>query len=110
MRRVSYQSALGADATPPEPTSVYVRLGEEAIVTRRKAARHEVTFDVSKAQRLWLKEAVSLSGEPIDRGAVLRALVDLGMELEIDWSSITKGRELRQAVRESVMVRRRIAE
>lgn len=108
MRRISYQSALGADA--PEPTGVYVRLGDEAIATRRKAARHEVTFEVSKAQRRWLKDAVSLSGEPIDQGAVLRALVDLGMELEIDWTTISKGKGLRQAVRESAMVRRRIAE
>ena len=108
MRRVSYQSVLGADTH--EITGVYVRLGDEAIATRRKAARHEVTFEVSKAQRRWLKDAVSLSGEPIDEGAVLRALVDLGMELEIDWPVIASGKALRAAVRESVMVRRRTAE
>ena len=109
MRRVSYQAALGAGAGA-EATGVYVRLGEEAIVTRRKTARHEVRFDVSKAQRAWLKEAVTLSGEPVDQGAILRALVDLGMELEIDWPTISKGKALRQAVRESAMVRRRIVE
>jgi hypothetical protein len=108
MRRISYQSALGADTH--EITGVYVRLGDEAIATRRKAARHEVTFEVSKAQRRWLKDAVSLSGEPIDQGAVLRTLVDLGMELEIDWTTVSKGKALRQAVRESAMVRRRTAE
>jgi hypothetical protein len=108
MRRVSYQSALGA--TAQETTGVYVRLGEETIATRRKAARDEVRFEISKAQRRWLKDAVSHSGEAIDEGAVLRALVDLGMELEIGWSSISKGKALRQAVRDSAMVRRRIAE
>ncbi len=87
-----------------------MRLGDEAISTRRKAARHEVRVELSKAQRRWLKGAVRDSGAPIDEGAVLRALVDLGSELEIDWPAISKGGELRRAVRESVMVRRRTAE
>lgn len=108
MRPVSYQSALGA--TGRETAGVYVRLGEEAISTRRKAARHEVSVELSKAQRRWLKDAVARSGEPIDEGAILRALVNLGTELEIDWPAVTKGGELRRAVREAVMVRRRAAE
>ncbi len=82
---------------------------EEAISTRRKAARHEVSVELSKAQRRWLKDAVARSGAAVDEGAVLRALVDLGAELEIDWAAVTKGRELREAVREAVMVRRRPA-
>ncbi len=108
MRRVSYQTALGTAG--PEPAAVYVRLGDDAIPTRRKAARHAVTVELSKAQRRWMKDAVARSGEPIDEGAILRALVDLGTELEIDWPAVTRGGELRQAVREAVMVRRRAAE
>lgn len=104
MRRVSYQAALGASG--PEAAAVYVRLGDEAISTRRKAARHEITVELSKAQRRWLKDAVARSGAAVDEGAILRALVDLGSELEIDWPAVAKGGELRQAVRESVMVRR----
>lgn len=104
MRRVSYQAAPGV--TAHEPAAVYVRLGDDAITTRRKAARHEVTVELSKAQRRWLKEAVAGSGAGVDEGAVLRALVDLGTELDIDWPSVTKGRELREAVRAAVMVRR----
>ena len=103
MRRVSYQSALGA--TAQDAAGVYVRLGKEAIATRRTAARQAVTVELSKAQRRWLKGAVGCSGEAIDEGAILRALVDLGTELEIDWSSASKGGALRQMVRESVMVR-----
>ncbi len=57
-----------------------------------------------------MQDAVARSGEPIDEGAILRALVDLGTELEIDWPAVTRGGELRQAVREAVMVRRRAAE
>ena len=109
MRRgVSYQSMLGEPAGGLAGS--YVRLGDAAIGTRHKDARKDVTVALSKAQRRWLREAVELSGPDIDEGAVVRALVDLGMELDIDWPAVTRGGELRQAVRESVMVRRRTAE
>lgn len=104
MRRVSYQAMLAEGA---EPAGVYVRLNDGAIGTRRKDAGVEVSVALSKPQRRWLREAVALSGADIDEGAVLRALVDVGMELDIDWAMIAGGRSLRQAVRESVMVRRR---
>jgi hypothetical protein len=108
MRRVSYQSVLGAPTG--EPAAVYVRLGDTAIRTKRKAARKEVTVALSKAQSRWLREALALSGPDIDEGAVLRALVDLGMELDIDWAVLARGNALREAVRQSVMVRRRTAD
>mgnify|MGYP000114206239 CR=1 FL=1 len=107
MRRVSYQSVLGAPTGPP--ASAYVRLGDDAIRTKRKDARREVTVELSKPQVGWLKEALALSGPDIDEGAVLRALVDLGTELDIDWAVIASGKSLRAAVRESVMVRRSTA-
>jgi hypothetical protein len=91
------------------PPSVYVRLGEGAIGTRRKDARRDVKASLSKAQARWLREVVALSGSGIDEGAVMRALVDLGMELDLDWAVLASGRSLRAAVRESVMVRRRTA-
>ncbi len=107
MRRVSYQSVL--EAPTGELAAVYVRLGDAAIGTKRKAAVKDVTFALSKAQSRWLKEVIALSGPDIDEGAVLRALVDLGMELDIDWAVLARGKALRAAVRESVMVRRRAA-
>ena len=105
MRRVSYQGMLGEGGGAP-PGGVYVRLGEDTIRTRRKESRKEVRFEISKAQARWLKDAVELSGPGIDEGQVLRALVDLGMELDVDWAVIVRGTALRAAVRESVMVRR----
>lgn len=105
MRRVSYQSVLGEPAG--RLGAVYVRLGDDAIRTRRKAARKEVTVALSKAQHAWLREVLALSGPAVDEGAVLRALVDLGTELDIDWAVLASGKGLRAAVRESVMVRRR---
>lgn len=101
---VSYQSLLGPDDRPPG--AVYVRLGDAAIRTRRKDAGREVTVSLSKGQVRWLRDAQELSGRGIDQAAVVRALVDLGMELEIDWAVLAGGRTLRAAVRESVMVRR----
>jgi hypothetical protein len=104
-RGVSYQSMLGEPAGGPAGS--YVRLGDAAIGTRRKDARREVAVALSKPQRRWLREAVELSGPDIDEGAVLRALVDLGMELDIDWAVLARGRALRVAVWGSVMVLRR---
>jgi len=92
-----------------EPAGVYVRLGDGAIGTRRKDATREATVALSKGQRGWLREVTALSGSGVDEAAVVRALVDLGMELEIDWAVLAGGASLRQAVRESVMVRRRTA-
>lgn len=108
MRRVSYQGMLGPAGGPAggSPAGVYVRLGEDSIGTRRKDARVKVRFEISTAQARWLKDAVEMSGPGIDEGQVLRALVDLGMELDVDWAVIVRGATLRSAVRESVMVRR----
>lgn len=105
MRRVTYQSMLGdRDGGPP---GAYVRLSAGTIATRRKDARKDFRVSLSKPQARWLREAVALSGPGVDEGAVLRALVDLGMELELDWAVLASGKSLRAAVRESVMVRRR---
>jgi hypothetical protein len=89
--------------------AVYVRLGDGAISTKRKDASKEVRVGLSKPQARWLREATALSGSGIDEEQIVRALVDLGMELELDWAVLASGKSLRQAVRESVMVRRRAA-
>jgi hypothetical protein len=104
--RVSYQSMLG-EPGDGRPAAVYVRLGKGAIATRRKDARKELVVALSKPQARWLRQAAELSGSGIEEGQVLRALVDLGMELELDWPMLASGKSLRLAVRESVMVRRR---
>jgi hypothetical protein len=106
VRRVSYQSMLGGPGGGG-PAGVYVRLGDGAIGTRGKDARRKVTVSISKPQWRFLREATALSGSGIDEGSILRALVDLGMELDLDWAVLASGKSLRRAVRESVMVRRR---
>jgi hypothetical protein len=101
--RVSYQGML--DRTPRHG-GVYARLGPETIATRRKDSRARITATVSEAQKRWLTEVSELTGDGVDADAVLRALIDLGMELDIDWPLIAQGKMLRAAVRASVMVHR----
>ena len=101
-RRVSYRGILG---TGPA-RSTYVRLGPDAITTRRKDARKNVTVPISAAQARWLREVRELSGTGVDEGAVIRALIDLGMELDVDWPLVAGGKMLRRSVRDAVMVRR----
>jgi hypothetical protein len=50
-----------------------------------------------------LRDAAAKSGgvHPED---IIRAAVDLVMELEIDWSAVTRPSDLRDAVREAVLV------
>ena len=47
MRRVSYQGMLGTDGSDGAPPAVYVRLGADAIATRRKEARKQVRVELS---------------------------------------------------------------
>lgn len=106
MSRISYQGALG-DGAGPGREGAYVRLGPRAIGTRRKDAGTRLKATISKSQSRWLDDVVALTGGNVDADAVVRALIDLGMELDIDWPLIARGRMLRGAVRESVMVHRR---
>jgi hypothetical protein len=84
----------------------FVPLGDQAIPTRRKDATVRVTVALSKPQATWLRQAERDSGGAVDASAVVRALVDLGRELELDWAAVGSVRELRDAVRAAVMVRR----
>lgn len=100
MSRVSYQIAVAA-STPP---AAFVPLGASAVATRNRDAVTTVSIDISKQQARWLKKA-GARGE-VDGAQVIRALIDVGMELDVDWSRVTSGSELRAAVRSAVMVRR----
>ena len=95
MRRVSYQAVLGGRAGRPR-RGVYVRLGDGHHRHPPQGRAQATSRSRSpRPRRRWLREAVALSGPGIDEGAVLRALVDLGMELEIDWAVIARGKALR---------------
>lgn len=103
MSRISYQGILGG----PDPArSGHAALGAGTIATRRKDARVPLTIRISKAQSRWLDEVEELTGDGVDPGVVVRALIDLGMELEIDWPLVAGGRMVRDRVRAAVLVRR----
>ncbi len=105
MPRVSYQAMLGDEEEGPRG-GAFEALDEEAIATRNRDAKRELTVRLSKAQVQWLREVEELAGQGIDASAVVRALVDLGRELDVDWTVLARGPELREAVRRSVLVRR----
>lgn len=102
MSRVSYQAILEGPA--PE-VGDYVALPEEAVATRRKDASTKVRVRVSDAQREWLEEVAEMSGRGVDEGAIVRALLDVGMSLDVDWPFVAGGRELRKSIREAIRVR-----
>ena len=101
MSRVSYRVMLdGAPGTPP----AFRRLDPDAIDTRRRDATIRVQAHLSKRQVRWLRDAASESGG-VDPEDIIRAVVDLAMELEIHWPGVTRPTELRDAIRESVLIR-----
>lgn len=104
MSRVSYQAMLGPEDEGGTPR--YLPLDPGAIHTRRKEARAELAVRLSRDQLRWLKEIERLAGDGVDASAIVRALVDLGRELDVDWALVRKGPELRSAVQRSVLVRR----
>lgn len=104
MTPISYQAMLGAPGMSAQ--SPFVALGPTSISTRRRDAKRTLTVRISKKQQAWLEHVEAVSGEGIDVDAVVRALLDLGRELDIDWALRAGGAGLRDAVRESVRVRR----
>jgi hypothetical protein len=85
----------------------FIRVDEGAISTRRRDAQRKVWVKLSPEQERWLREIEESSAKGVDAGAVLRALLDLAAEFDIDWTRLSDGSELRAAVRDAVLVRRR---
>ena len=97
MSRVSYQVAFDRpDAMQP----AFEALDPDTIDTRKRDAKVRIAVDLSKRQARWLKTAG-------DGDAVIRALVDLGMQLHIYWNAVKTSGDLRAAVREAVLIRHR---
>lgn len=104
MTDVSYQAILGGPAG--RRAAAFVPLPDDAIATPAKKATKTVGVAVSKKQREWLDQVAAESGRGIDRDAVVRALIDLGRELDVDWALLAGDDAMRAAVRHSVRVRR----
>jgi hypothetical protein len=105
MARVTYQGMLAATPGGAAGGSRYVDLPAGAVRTRRKDARASLTVKVSKDQRRWLREVAEVTGGKVDEDAVIRALIDVGRELPVDWPLVASGAALREAVAASVGVR-----
>lgn len=100
MSRVSYQlpddepAPVAADYAPPPPG---------AISTRKRDATVAITVMLSPAQARWLKRLDRTKAGAA--GSAVRALVDLGMELDVDWTP-KAGAAVRSGVHDAVRVRR----
>jgi hypothetical protein len=104
MSDVSYQAFL-ADAIRPG-TDTFVPLGPDALATTRKEADRALKVRISKPQAKWLEQVEEVTGKGIDTDAIVRALIDLGRELDIDWAMTAGAPALRDAMRDAVRVRR----
>lgn len=107
MSEVSYQtflsdvSRLGAERFGPLPAT--------ALATRRKDADRKLTVRISKQQARWLDHIEGITGRGIDADAIVRALLDLGQQLDVDWAMLAGAPSLRAAIAEAVRVRQAAA-
>ena len=104
MSEVSYQTFL--DDIGRRGNERYVPVHPEALDTRRRDADRKVTVRISKSQEKWLEQIEAITGKGIDRDALVRVLIDLGRQLEVDWPMTAGAPAMRQAVAESVRVRK----
>jgi hypothetical protein len=103
LSEVSYQTFL-ADAGLAG-SAPFVALPPDALATRRKDASRRLDVRISKRQAKWLDHVENVTGAGIDADAVVRVLIDLGRELDIDWAMTAGAPALRAAVRDAVRVR-----
>jgi hypothetical protein len=102
---VSYQAMLDGRAGAP-PAERFEPLAADAVGTRRRDADAQVGVKLSKTQARWLREVERASGGAVDAGSLIRALVDLAQQLDVDWAGVRSGGALRATVRDAVLVRR----
>lgn len=104
MSEVSYQTFLSS--APHLGPERFVEVGPDALATRRKDADRKLTVRISKRQARWLDQVEDITGRGIDADAIVRVLLDLGRELDVDWAMTAGAPALRDAVRGAVRVRR----
>jgi hypothetical protein len=88
------------------PAERFEPLAEDALATRKRDAGVQVAVRLSKAQARWLREVERASGGAVDSGTLVRALIDLAGQLDVEWAGVRSGAGLRAAVRDAVLVRR----
>ena len=103
MSEVSYQTFLSDIGRLG--TERFVPLAPGALGTRRRDADRKLTVRISKQQARWLEHVEGITGRGIDADAVVRALIDLGRELDVDWAMLAGGPSVRDAVADAVRVR-----
>lgn len=103
MARVSYRAMLEEAGGPPVR---WAALTPEDVATRRREATKTQAIRLSPEQRRFLREVEEQAGRGVDADAVVRALLDVGRRLDVDWSLLRGPADLRRAVAGAVRVRR----
>ena len=104
MSEVSYQTFLNDISRTG--TERFVPVDPADLNTRRKDADRKLTVRISKQQAKWLENVEAVTGKGIDEAALVRALVDLGRQLDVDWAMTAGAPALRTAIADAVRVRR----
>jgi hypothetical protein len=107
MSEVSYQTFLSDIGRPGGER--FVALPPDALSTRRKDADRKLTVRISRQQARWLDHVEGITGKGIDADAIVRALLDLGQELDVDWAMLAGAPSVRAAIAEAVRVRQSTA-
>ena len=107
MSEVSYQAFLSDIGRPGAER--FMALTPEALGTRRRDADRKLTVRISKQQARWLEHLEAVTGKGVDADVVVRALVDLGRELDVDWAMLAGPASVRAAIAGAVRVRQAAA-
>lgn len=102
MGRVTYQAE---DASPRPALPAFTPPTPDELGTRSKDAGVTVKASLSKRQARWLRDATAAGR--VDQDDVIRAMVDVAMALDVDWSTIDKPPLLRAAIADGLQIRRR---
>lgn len=105
MSRVSYQAMLDpSDDEGPR----FRELRDADLPSRRSDANERIKLRVSERHARWLDEVSARTGLPAD--LVAMSALDLMLALDIDWDTVQRPRDLRQAITDTVGVRPHVNE
>ncbi len=103
MSNVSYQTFLADSGLSGVPQ--FAPLPEDAFTHSKKDADRTLKIRVTKRQEKWLQKIDDITGKGVDTDAVVRTLIDLARQLDIDWAMTASVDALRDEIRDAVRIR-----
>jgi|GEM_PF-4414344 hypothetical protein len=103
MSNVSYQTFLADSGLAGAPQ--FAPLPQDTFTPAKKDADRTLKIRVTKRQEKWLQKIDDITGKGVDTDAVLRTLIDLARQLDIDWAMTASVDALRDEIRDAVRIR-----